>query len=228
VNGGGLTTNGRGLKIPMTALQVYQPQRPMATTRTAPCSFCKARVPREELATMDGGKKACEACRCRWMHEADAAAVTDVETVLASSEDYDPLRESVREKAVKMSAKRAADAAAEWTFYRWGVGAGEGEFWVQSPNLRPDGKYPYHSINIITGFCSCEDYDTRIRPMNDRLEEYGIPGSLTCRHPYIIAEKLANGCEPDERDQQQQAVKQVAGFASREAFEQARKADFGD
>lgn len=96
-----------------------------------------------------------------------------------------------------------------------------------------------HTLCYTTGECTCTHYQERLKPLNAKLG--GI--EALCKHSYIVNAKEVAGFDIHSLPHIWRMVKATAGysslaeqisqmkprgFESKEAFEAARKADFGD
>jgi hypothetical protein len=145
--------------------------------------------------------------------------------LLTDEATYNPIQQAVFDRAVSLSAKRAARAQAEWSFYTMGQGTAPGEYWLKSPNM-DECLFPRHAVNILTGKCDCKDADTHIKRINDELEAVGLPPSVCCAHPAIVLEKLANGWTPEsEEEEEEEATLETVAEARARVETAAREFD---
>jgi hypothetical protein len=144
---------------------------------------------------------------------------------------YSPLQQAVFDRACAMSAKRAAKATHEHTFYPMWPGAKSGQYSLRSPNLDRDCRYPVYQVDIFLGTCTCDDACTHVARINEELDAVGLPPSVCCCHVAIVVEKLAAGWTPGDAPPFPGLCPHVTlvarrGFESEAAYRAAMEADF--
>lgn len=147
--------------------------------------------------------------------------------------DFDPIRQSVFDRAFRMNLKAAQKAEAEHTFYDMTAGTNDAEYGLKSPNLDADCRFPFYAVNIKERTCTCPQYHHRVLPMRDELCEYGLPPACDCVHLLIVDEKLAAGWTPEPEQAEPVTVSVSADTAKpysaldAEGRRRRMEADFG-